>query len=343
MRLLLSSLVLLLVVTPGLAQENDAVRKASAGFNEAWVNRDADAAKKFAVPDATVFSMNGSDTTNIAGAVRKEDQALRDGSSRETVVSVVVKTLGNTATVTRISRLDYKMKNREFSSPKRQTELWTRVDGGWKLTHLHQSAYSNFASSMDSFEKADKKTMPKPGGVVFVGSSSIRMWKTLNDDFPNSNNIHRGFGGSQLVDSILYVDRLITKYAPTKVVVYAGDNDVGAGKSAERVLQDFKTLVASIHSRLPEAQIGFIAIKPSRARWKLWPEMAKANRLVAEFTSTDSKLTYFDIAKPMLANSGGGMPASGWFIKDGLHMTPKGYEAWTKVIRPWVDKPVLKP
>ncbi|MFK7819451.1 MAG: GDSL-type esterase/lipase family protein [Planctomycetaceae bacterium] len=327
----------LLMLPAVVAQEADTLQAASDNFNQAWLSRDVAATQKFAAAGATVFSLAGTDATSLAEAIRKEGRSLRDATSSETVVSVDVKVHGATAIVTRIARIDHTAKKRQYSSPQRQTEFWVKTNGAWKLSHMHQSAYTNFASAINAFERADAKGLPKPGGVVFVGSSSIRMWKTLNEDFPDTNNVHRGFGGSQLIDSIVYVDRLITKYAPSKVVVYAGDNDVGAGKNAERVLQDFKTLVTSIHKRLPDAQIGFIAIKPSRARWKLWSEMAKANKLVAEFAKGDPKLTYFDIATPMLANSGGGMPAADWFIQDGLHMTPKGYAAWTKVIRPWVD------
>ena len=232
--------------------------------------------------------------------------------------------------------MDHKRNTEQFSSGQRQTQIWLKRRGDWKLSHLHLSNYANFETAILAFEKSDKAEMPKPGGVVFVGSSSIRMWKTLEDDFPKTNTVHRGFGGSQLVDSIMYVNRIITPYAPSKVVVYAGDNDVAAGKKADRVLADFKTLVASIHARVPAAKIGFIAIKPSRSRWNLWPEMDKANRLVATFAESHPKVTYLDIAAPMLAEKDK-KPAKDLFIADGLHMTPKGYEKWTKVIRPWVE------
>ena len=324
------------LLLPIAAPQEPSVEQASEAFNTAWLVRDKDAIKKLVAPKATVFSVDGGDESSFASAIRRQDRSYKNMTSSEVVVRSEAKTLGNTAVVTRVSRVDHKSRTKRSSVPKRQTEFWSRIEGTWKLTHLHQSSYTNFGSAIAAFEREDEAGLPKPGGVVFVGSSSIRMWKTLNEDFPNTNNTHRGFGGSQLIDSIMYCDRIITKYAPSKVVVYAGDNDVAAGKDAEQVLQDFKTLVASIHARIPQAKVGFIAIKPSRARWNLWPEMDKANKLVAEFASTDPRLAYFDIATPMLSENGG-KPAEDWFVNDGLHMTPKGYALWTKVIRPWVE------
>ena len=216
--------------------------------------------------------------------------------------------------------------------------MWLQSNDGWKLAQMHISPYRSFESSIQEFEAQDRMQPPRPRGVVFVGSSSIRMWKSLPADFPGVNCIPRGFGGSQLVDSVIYAHRVITPYKPRKVVVYAGDNDISAGKDAQRVLQDFRLLVESVHERVPDAEIGFVAIKPSISRWRLWPEMNRANQLVAEFAASRPCVTYLDVATPMLGPDGG-QPAAELFLADGLHMTPQGYAIWTKVIRPWVEAP----
>ena len=122
--------------------------------------------------------------------------------------------------------------------------------------------------AISRFEEADKAQPPAPGGIVFVGGSSIRLWD-LKESFPDQTLINRGFGGSQLIDSVQYADRIINKYRPRLVVVYAGDNDLAAGKSAEQVRDDYRALVAKIHTALPETKIVFLAIKPSIARAKL--------------------------------------------------------------------------
>ena len=127
---------------------------------------------------------------------------------------------------------------------------------------------ARWEKAIAAFEAADAKEAPEPGGILFVGSSSIRMWK-LEDSFPNLNVINRGFGGSQIADSLHFADRIIFPYKPRKVVVYAGDNDIAKGKSPERVAADFKQLTEAIHENLPKADIMFIAIKPSVRVYRL--------------------------------------------------------------------------
>lgn len=185
------------------------------------------------------------------------------------------------------------------------------------------------------FEAADKKAPPPQGGVVFVGSSTFTMWKTMAEDFPGVQVINRGFGGSQLEDSIYYADRIILPYKPRMVVVYAGDNDLAAGKSPERVLADFKTLVEKIHAELPTARVAFLTIKPSKSRWKLIDKVRKANALVKDYTETDDRLTYIDTFSITLGPDG--TPRDELFIQDQLHLSRQGYDLWKEVIAPAIQ------
>ena len=186
------------------------------------------------------------------------------------------------------------------------------------------------------FEVTDKKKMPKPGGVLFIGSSSIRMWKTLKQDFSGFSVINRGFGGSQIADSTHFAERILHPYKPRQIVLYAGDNDVNAGKSPETVLADFQQFVKTVHAKLPEARISFIAIKPSLSRWKLSEKMVKANALVSSDCAKSKRLDYIDIWQPMLGDDGKPMP--NLFLRDGLHLNAKGYALWTSLVKPLLAK-----
>src|SRR5437867_2700351 len=86
-----------------------------------------------------------------------------------------------------------------------------------------------------AFEQADREHPPEKGGIVFVGSSSIRKWTTLAADFPRHRVLNRGFGGSELADSVYFADRIVLPYEPRLVVLYAGGNDINAGKTPEQV------------------------------------------------------------------------------------------------------------
>ena len=186
------------------------------------------------------------------------------------------------------------------------------------------------------FEAADKKQMPQPDGVLFIGSSSIRMWKTLEQDFPGLPVINRGFGGSQIADSNHFAGRIVHPYKPRQIVLYAGDNDVAGGKSPERVLADFQQFLKTVRAKLPKVRVSFIAIKPSLSRWKLSGKMAMANSLVRNTCSKDKRLDYIDIWQPMLDDNG--KPRPDLFLGDGLHLNAKGYALWTSIVKPHLAK-----
>jgi DNA-binding beta-propeller fold protein YncE/lysophospholipase L1-like esterase len=180
-------------------------------------------------------------------------------------------------------------------------------------------------SAIQAFEEKDKASPPPQGEVLFVGSSTIRLWN-LSESFPDLKCTNRGFGGSQMTDLVHYADRIIVPYRPRLVVVYSGDNDMASGKSPDQVLADVKSLVAAVHARLPPTRFVFISIKPSIQRWQLYETQRDTNRLIAEFTKQDQRLGFFDITASMLGPDGSPRPEL--FAKDGLHLSPAGYKIW---------------
>jgi len=194
---------------------------------------------------------------------------------------------------------------------------------------------AQFEPEIQKFEVSDREHPPAPGAVLFVGSSSIERWQTLGADFPDTRVINRGVGSFQLEDLLYFADRVVISYRPRLILVYAGDNDLSAGKSPDRVLSDYQTLVRRIEQKLPQTRIGFISIKPSPSRWTLAPRMREANRLVREFSARDPRLFFIDVFTPMLGPDG--MPRPELFVEDMLHMNAKGYEIWKSVIAPYVE------
>ena len=181
-----------------------------------------------------------------------------------------------------------------------------------------------------AFAKRDAKT-PAPGGaLLFVGSSTIRMWD-LGASWPGEKLLNNGFGGSTLPDAIHHFDPLVAAYRPRAVIVYSGDNDMSRGRTVAQVTEDFKTFAALSQKAHPGVPVLILAIKPSVKRWNLWPEMAKANEAIAAHCAATPGLYYVDIAAPMLGE-GGTMPAASWFKADGLHLSPEGYARWTTIV-----------
>jgi lysophospholipase L1-like esterase len=184
------------------------------------------------------------------------------------------------------------------------------------------------------FEEQDKVHPPKPGCIVFTGSSSFRFWDTLVSDMKPLDVINRGFGGSEFSDLDQYVNRIVIAYRPRAVVVYEGDNDLaeGSSKTPEMVAGDFRKFVQTVHDALPDTWIYILAIKPSKLRWNQWPQMKVANKLMQDYAATQEHVQYIDIATPMF-DANGNLPRD-LFKSDGLHPTPKLYAMWTSIIRP---------
>lgn len=189
-------------------------------------------------------------------------------------------------------------------------------------------------SSIRKFEEMDKLNPPKPGAIVFTGSSSIVRWGTLADDMKPLTIINRAFGGSQYTDVNQFAKRIVNVYRPSAVVVYAGDNDLAENspKTPESVAGDVRQFVQIVRADLPDTWIYVLSIKPSKLRWKQWPNMKAADQMIQEFLRTQQRAQYIDVATPMF-DAQGNLPED-LFVADGLHPTPKCYAIWTSIIKP---------
>lgn len=194
---------------------------------------------------------------------------------------------------------------------------------------------ARWEDAIAAFERGDKEQFPQPGMVLFVGSSSIRMWKTLETDFRPIRVLNRGFGGSQIEDSIHFADRIIIPYRPAAIVLYASDNDIAAGKKPAHVLADFERFAAIVGKALPDIPIFFITIKPSLSRWSLLPKMKRANELIETLSSHVDNLEYLDVASAMLKDDG--TVRGDLFLEDNLHLNEHGYRLWTSIIKPRME------
>jgi lysophospholipase L1-like esterase len=175
----------------------------------------------------------------------------------------------------------------------------------------------------------------KPGGVLFYGSSSIRLWD-LSKSFPEKGYLNAGFGGSEICDCTHFVPRLVTPFQPKTIVFYAGDNDINGGRKPEQVAADFKAFSAAVHKDLPKCRILWLPVKPSVARWAKFEVQKQANALVKDFCDSDPRLGFIDAVGSLLGSDG--KPVAEFFVKDGLHLSPAGYEKWTPLVKSALEK-----
>jgi lysophospholipase L1-like esterase len=206
------------------------------------------------------------------------------------------------------------------------------------LSLTYGSRYAAFhLPEIRSIEARATEAPPESGTIIFTGSSSIRTWETLGRDMAPLPVLNHGFGGSQLSHVLHYAPQILFPYHPRIIVVYAGDNDLAGGpKTPTSVANDFSALVDAIRAEVPDTRVFFLSIKPSIARIDRWPEMEYANRLIQEICDGDSRLSYVDVATPML--DADGKPREELFSWDGLHMNEEGYALWTSIVRPRVER-----
>jgi lysophospholipase L1-like esterase len=213
--------------------------------------------------------------------------------------------------------------------------LW--VGGVWAQPSVlgGVSGDSKWEESIAAFVALDREHAPTTGGVVFVGSSSIRLWNDLETQFRDAPVIvKRGFGGSKMSDCTRYLDRLVIPYKPRLVLVYAGDNDLAEGRSPQDVFQHFVKFVEDIHKALPETRIAYISIKPSPARAALIPRVRETNELIRRYIAVAHNLEFIDVFTPMLDPQG--HPRAELFRADALHLNVAGYALWKTIITPHV-------
>jgi hypothetical protein len=196
--------------------------------------------------------------------------------------------------------------------------------------------FARWEKDVAAFEAADRISPPPKGGILFVGSSTIVRWKTLQQDFPNQPMVNRGFGGNQIVDSTHFADRIIFPYEPRMIFLRAGGNDIHTGKSPEQVFEEFRQFVATVHAKLPKTEIVYISLAPSIARWEEREATRTLNALVAGYVKRTPLLKYIETYDMSLDATG--QPRPELFVEDKLHFSAEGYRLLVERVRPYMPR-----
>ncbi|MBT3467700.1 MAG: hypothetical protein HOI65_10625 [Opitutae bacterium] len=205
----------------------------------------------------------------------------------------------------------------------------------WNLllqsSRLDAADPTRFASVIDKWVTQDRTNPPPKGLTLFIGSSSIKKWKSLNQDFPKTTILNRGFGGSWTADLLHYMDRIVLPYKPSRIVIYCGENDIAHGEAIGVPLANCKIFVERVRKVLPGTRLYYIPMKPNPKRWNLWPQYQNGNKLIQEYCKKEDIFFVGNIPKRMLGEDG--KPLPGIFAKDQLHLNTDGYKIWAEEIR----------
>jgi hypothetical protein len=206
---------------------------------------------------------------------------------------------------------------------------------GFSLKTFAQSGFP-YDNEIREFKHHDSLNFPKPNGILFIGSSSFRLWDDLEQRFPGKPIIKRGVGGCELSNIVnFYTPYILFPYHPRKIFIYAGENDIAYGHSADSVLVNFRKLYRLIRKKLPNAQIYYLSIKPSPSRVKYQADDLRANEQVKNFIKNKRNCKYIDMNESIY-KPGTTRPDSLLFRPDYLHLNSKGYDRWQKVLEPYV-------
>ncbi|HEX3359100.1 MAG TPA: SGNH/GDSL hydrolase family protein [Tepidisphaeraceae bacterium] len=210
------------------------------------------------------------------------------------------------------------------------------VQGSTTQPSTHPSPNpQRWESDIRAFEKQDQQTPPPAQPILFVGSSTIRFWKT-SEAFPGLPVINRGFGGSETSDALFYFDRIVLHYHPKTIVFYEGDNDLADWKSVAQVTDDISQFISRVRKELPDTKLIVIGIKPSIARWMLIDQFRQVNREIRKVVEQKKEDVFIDIEPQVLGANG--KPRSELFRLDGLHFNDKGYEILNAAVKPYLEK-----
>jgi lysophospholipase L1-like esterase len=194
-----------------------------------------------------------------------------------------------------------------------------------------------FAKEIEAFDAADAKSPPEKGGIVFTGSSSIRLL-SIPKFFPDIEALNRGFGGSHISDVNHYLERCLLRYEPSLVVFYCGGNDLWDKKTPEQVEEDFTEFRARLFERAPKAKLIVLAVRPSPARLSIIRTEADLNERFRKAAGADKRITYLSGSCDRYLDKDG-KPIPKLYVADGLHMSDAGYEIWKEILTPLLKVP----
>jgi lysophospholipase L1-like esterase len=208
------------------------------------------------------------------------------------------------------------------------------------FTFTQQQQKSSYFTAFKKFDREDQQSFPQKDALLCIGSSSMRLWSTIQRDLQPLTITHRGFGGSTMAEVLRFKD-FFARYHAERIMIYEGDNDIWySGSTVEEFIENCKEFVSYIHRSAPQTEIIFISVKPSIKRQSKWHLHNKANTLLKAYTESDTRLSYIDVATPMLDKEG--EPLTDIFSADKTHLNREGYKIWSSTIRTALGLPALK-
>lgn len=184
-----------------------------------------------------------------------------------------------------------------------------------------------------ALEALDRRAADPADAILFIGSSSIRLWESMAADMAPWPVVRRGYGGARYRDLCHFAPRLVANHDPRAIVVFAA-NDISEPEDSpavDEVMLDVRATLAGIRGRHPRVPVFFVAVTPTEARWRLWPEISRLNAAIDEFCADEMETSFIATAERFL-DPATGEPVAALFRDDRLHLSQAGYAVWADTI-----------
>ncbi len=201
----------------------------------------------------------------------------------------------------------------------------------------------SWENDIKEFERRDSLETVPANAILFTGSSSIRLWSTIEEDMKPYPVITRGYGGAKLSDFAVYCERIIYPHQFKAIVLFIANDITGSDndKSPQEVLTLFQYVVKKIREKYKDEPVFFVQITPTNSRWKVWNKISEANSLIKDYCSKEKSLYFIDTAHQFIGADG--RPRGELFMTDQLHLNDQGYKLWSLIIKSKLDKVLASP
>ena len=204
------------------------------------------------------------------------------------------------------------------------------------LKQYPKSSYAWASPEIEYFKALNKNDAPE-NALLFLGSSSIRLWETLAQDMAPYPVIQRGYGGAHLRDAIFYTEVLLGDYQPEMIIGFIANDIKGdpADESPAKVKRLFKFFLKQIRKRHPSTPFLWVEITPTKSRWAQWEDIQKVNQKIKAYCDKTPNVYFIETTEAFLTKEG--LPRTDLFVADQLHLNPQGYALWSSIIRKQIE------
>ena len=199
--------------------------------------------------------------------------------------------------------------------------------------------YASAAEQWNSDVRQLAKSNCTEGGsdtVLCLGSSSFRLWDSIDTDMAPYPVLRRAYGGAQFCDLAIYTPEIVHGLRFRSAMVFVANDITGSksDKTPQEIQRLAELVIHKVREQNSEASIFLVAITPTPSRFDHWPKIQAANVALQELAKRMQNVYFVSTEEHYLTN---GKPRSELFTTDRLHQNETGYKLWASILKKSLD------